>query len=372
MRLNKSIASIIGTATLLLPLLSTAPSARAFTASDATTAWNAYNSAFYNSGGYYIKQIGGGQDRTDFWWNAEQIEMAVDRAARTGSSADQNTVYNLIWGFDNTYGHTWTTQTTYNDDVLWACLAHLRAYCVCTSVRQSGWANDAFNNYYILCYGGAGRSGSQYDTKWIPGFYWNTSKNCKNACVEGPGCLVGWYLNSIFGGNKWYYNYSYGCYCGETALYDAAKNAGNNGLIYDSVSASGYTGTADFNYNVGTFLGSCQAWNDTARGDQALYYLYWISGNGSWLNFYTTSDTDSAGFTGIFYRWAASYAWWRGSTFWNQYKGWLYNNINGGWNNRGSNNLVWNTWYSQNNTGVWYSWQCSDIIAAMSAMGPDQ
>jgi len=58
---KKRIASIIGTVAVILPLFSTAPSARAFTAADAYNLAFNFNWNFYvSSGGYYRGRTSGG------------------------------------------------------------------------------------------------------------------------------------------------------------------------------------------------------------------------------------------------------------------------------------------------------------------------
>ena len=62
---------------IVLVLLAARP-ALAFTSSDATSAWNSFNNAFYVGNGdnaYYLNIHGGGKET--FWQQAEEIEMAV-------------------------------------------------------------------------------------------------------------------------------------------------------------------------------------------------------------------------------------------------------------------------------------------------------
>ena len=202
MDLKKRVGSILAATAILLALFASAPSARAFTAADAYNLAFNFNWNFYNSsGGYYLGKTGGSFDKQDFWENAEMIEMAVDVAARTGYASDQTIVSNLITHFDSIYGTDWTYDTHYNDDIMWACIAHLRAWLTCPGAPDA-WANNAWNNFYRVYNGGGARAVPQYDSTYGGGM-WETDNHppdgsgvngTKNACVNGPGAIAGYLI----------------------------------------------------------------------------------------------------------------------------------------------------------------------------------
>lgn len=177
-----------------------APRAGAFTAAQATEIWDAYNRAF-DAGTYYRKAQGRGEDHKNFWFNSEQLEMAADRAERSGSLRDKAALTSLVDGFDSIFGHDWT-RVIYNDDVMWACLAHLRAYLVTGSIHAD-WARDAANNFNWV-YNGRHfphRAEPQYDDVYGGGMWWTSehgAKGSKNACVNGPAALAAYYLSVAY------------------------------------------------------------------------------------------------------------------------------------------------------------------------------
>ncbi|MCA1596968.1 MAG: hypothetical protein LC772_11165 [Chloroflexi bacterium] len=173
MPVKRRVGVAIAMTAILFLLFTAAPEVRAFTANDAFNLAYNFNWNFYDaSGGYYIGKTGGSFDKQDFWQNAEMIEMQVDVAARTGYASDQDKVTSLVNGFDRIYGTDWTYDTHYNDDVMWACIAHLRAYLTVPGA-PAAWANNAYNNFYRLYNGGGARTVPQYDGTYGGGM-WET------------------------------------------------------------------------------------------------------------------------------------------------------------------------------------------------------
>ncbi|MGH7943132.1 MAG: hypothetical protein ACREE6_02185 [Limisphaerales bacterium] len=371
MRLNKPIAVFIGSVTATLTLWVSAPLARAFTASDATTLWNDFNYFLHNNrGGYYYEYTpGGGHDTQDFWQNAELIEMAVDRAARSGSSADCAIVTNLINGFDNTYGTDWTYKTSYNDDIMWACLAHLRAWLVVPNAPDS-WANEADDNFYEVFYGGGARTAPQYDSTYGGGMWWTTdhsSTGTKNTCVNCPGAIVAYYLYKIYGTAE-YYNDGYDMW-----WFVQHYLMTSSGMIYDRYTSSGPADSTDRSYNVGTFIGASYYFGKDSDANLAANYFMNTVCSASYLPDYGDDNGDGAGFNGIFMRWMCFYE--QETAQQSTYQTWLYNNANAAWNNRNaSTGLSWNYWWEATprptSSDPLYSWQCSDSVVALQVLPP--
>ncbi|MGA3082171.1 MAG: ricin-type beta-trefoil lectin domain protein [Terracidiphilus sp.] len=340
-------------------------SAMTFTSTQATNIWNSYNSAFYVANGgdaYYRKDQGGGQDTTDFWYNAEELEMAVDRAQRSGSAGDKAIVTALVNGFDATYGSAWTSYTIYNDDVMWACLAHLRAYFV-TGSTETAWAVEAANNFNWVYNGGTGRSAPQYDSTYGGGLWWTTdhsSTGTKNACVNGPGALVGYYLSVI--------------YPSGTGFLGQAQNMNNwerntlvtsTGYVYDHTGSSGVTGY-DLSYNAGTYIGaSYLLGNSSSAGLAATYFM----DNNGILPDYGTGGGNDDGFNGIFMRWMALYMIDSGTQA--TYSNWLYNNAGAALSVEDSSGLSWDDWSAATPSGGQYSWDCSPSVVALQVLPPN-
>ncbi len=382
MRLQKRITFLAVASILTSALFINAPSANAFTATDAFNLAFNFNWNFYeSSGGYFRGRTGGSFDQNDFWENAELIEMAVDVAARTGSTSDRSMVTNLINGFDNTYGTDWTYDTHYNDDVMWACIAHLRAWLVCPGAPDA-WANNAWNNFYWVYNGGGARTVPQYDSVYGGGM-WETDNHTpdgsgvngtKNACVNGPGAIAGYLIWSVYGsGGNWAYNDGFNMY-----WWEANKLLASSGLIYDHWldygGTNGPVGSGDLSYNVGTFIAAAYYFGHKTNAESAAQYFMHTICSGSYLpNYGTGGDgtggSNNDGFNGIFMRWMCMYEQAVGEQ--STYQTWLYNNANAAWNNvNATSGLSWDDWAAPTPGGTQYSWACSPSVVALHALPP--
>ena len=359
---------------LALVLLTKPPSASAFTSTQATNMWNAYNNAFYvgnNGAAYYRQDQGGGEDTVDFWQNAERIEMAVDRAQNSGSAGDKAIVTALVNGFDSMYGSDWTGDT-FNDDIMWACLAHLRAYFV-TGSTETGWAGEAANNYNWVCSGGhsPGRVQPQIDSVYGGGMWWTTdhtsSNASKNACDNGPAALVGYYLSVVWP-NTGFKGTAQGIYNWEKSTLLAS-----NGYLYDHINSSGLSGY-DLSYQAGTFIGAAYLLGDSTTANfEASYFLYTQCGstNADYgiLDNYGTGSSGNAGFNSIFLRWMAVYM--NGAGMQATYLPWLYVNAAAAVTEENSSDLSWSDWVAPTPGSGLYSWDCTPAITALNVVPPN-
>jgi predicted alpha-1,6-mannanase (GH76 family) len=341
----------------------------AFDSTQATAIWNSYNNAFYVGNGgnaYYRVNQGGGLDTVDFWTNAERIEMAVDRAARSGSAGDQAIVTALVNGFDATYGSDWTGNG-FNDDIMWACLAHLRAYFV-TGSTQTNWAVEAANNFNWVYSGNhaPGRSAPQVDGTFGGGMWWTTdhsSTGTKNACVNGPAALVGYYLSVVWPTGTGFLSQAESVYNWEKSTLVTAS-----GFIYDHTGSSGPTGY-DLSYNAGTFIGAAYLLGDAAEADLAAsYYKGSCCGTSGVLPNYGTGGGGNDGFNGIFLRWMALYTIGAGKQ--SAYATWLYNNAAAALSVVNSSGLAWDNWTAATAGSGLYSWDCSPAVVALQVLPP--
>lgn len=381
MRLKKPIAVIIGTATAILACFSAAPPASAFTAADAYNLAFNFNYNFYNkSGGYFVGKTGGSFDKHDLWENAEMIEMAEDVATRTGYASDEMVVSNLIVGFDRNYGTDWTYDTSYNDDVMWACIAHLRAYLLVPNA-PAAWANEAYDSFYEVFYGGGGRSAPQYDGTYGGGM-WETTNHTpdgggvngtKNACVNGPGAIAGYLIWKVYGsGGNWAYNDGFNMY-----WWEATYLLASSGLVYDHwEDYGGVNGPVggDLSYNTGTFIAAAYYYGHDSNANLAAQYFMNTICDGSYLPNYGTGGDGSGGnnndgFNGIFMRWMCMYEQATGQQ--SSYQTWLYNNANAAWNNvNATSGLSWDDWASPTPGGTQYAWACSASVVALQVLPP--
>lgn len=340
-------------------------SARAFTAAEATDIWNSFNNAFYvgNNGNAYYLNIHGGT-KLSLWQQAETIEMACDREAVSGSSSDQAIITALCNGFEADFGTDWTGSTDYNDDVMWASLAFARAYYRTGNGSFAGLAADNFNYVYN---GGGHRTSPQYDDTLGGGMWWTTdhgSDGSKNACVNGPGALAGYWLYDIYGSSTGFLGQAQNMYNWEKAhLFQSST-----GRVYDHEDENGtVVENTPLTYNQGTFLGAAHfLGDDTSASAAALYTMNSMCTDGI-LPQYTPS-TDSAGFNGIFVRWLCRYMNDTGTQ--GTYETWLYNNANTAWNIQNGNGLSWCDWRTNTPASGNYSWSCSDAVVILQDLPP--
>jgi hypothetical protein len=162
--------------------------ARAFTAADADAAFKAFNQAFYSVSegrGYYKKDTAGG--RSDFWMQAEQIEMINDAFERTGDPAHKAMIRESIAGFIDRHGTNWLGNE-YNDDIMWIAIACARSYLATGDAAFKQLAKYHFDAVYDRA----------WDNTLGGGLYWKTDKASKNACVNGPAIIAACFLYELY------------------------------------------------------------------------------------------------------------------------------------------------------------------------------
>ena len=338
-------------ALVLTGVLLAAHQATAFSDTDANTLMNALNSGYYTtSGGAHFNNTKSGGD-SGFWQQAEMIEMVIDAAARNSSYTSQVTA--LINGFDSIRGTSWSGNT-FNDDIMWACIAHLRAYNLTgnTAFRTTAKAN--FDMAYAR----------SYDTV-NGGFFWTSANNSKNSAVNGPAAIVAYRLYQTLGDS------SYLTKAQNITTWQRANLFNEtNGQVYDSTTSQTPT-----TYNQGTFINACYNIGWTGGATKACNYLMTMGGtiiNGYHIMSQYAINENNSGFNGIACRWASSYM--KSMGMQSTYLGWLQTNAQQAWTvRRTSDNLSWDLWGSQTTNGVaLYSWTCSSSVTAVQVVPPTQ
>lgn len=211
---------------------------------------------FWNTSGKYFNYDSDGKQDFHYWPQAHALDVLIDAYLRTGDNTYK--VYFDQWfeGVRIKNGNTF--RNDYYDDMEWNALAILRAYKATNDVKykdaalqiweyiKSGWSDIAGGG---IC--------------WAKGH-----ENSKNACSNGPACILAARLYQEFGdvaNKEWalqIYNWE------KSTLFNT-----NNGMVYDNI--NGETGVKQINwiftYNQGTFIGSAVE-------------LYKILGEKSYLN----------------------------------------------------------------------------------------
>ena len=212
-------------------------------------------SSFWNVSENYFNTDNVSNRTFQYWPNGHALDILVDAFTRSNNNFYKT--YIEQWHDGVKAGNRNSFYNEYYDDMEWNAISMLRAYQATNDIRyknaalqvcdwiKEGWNTDA---------GG--------------GIAWVRNGNTKNACSNGPACILAARLYQEFGdeSNK---NWA-------TKIYNWEKSTlfnNNNGAIYDNINT--YTGIinkeAIFTYNQGTFIGSAVE-------------LYKIFGEKSYLN----------------------------------------------------------------------------------------
>ncbi len=328
----------------------------AFDAHDADAAFTAFNTNFYvvsHDLGHYKKNTDGG--RSDFWTQAEQIEMIIDAYERTGDAPTKQMITESINGFTHHFGQDWT-RNKFNDDLIWMTIACARGYLVTSNTAFRKLAKHHFDAVYQRA----------WSSSLDGGLWWTTDNTSKNACINGPAALAACFLSDICA-DKSYLTKAQAIYAWERMrLFNP-----NTGAVYDNIHTNGNIGRYVFTYNTGTFIGAAN-------------YLYKLTGETNYLNdaFRAADFTrnqlahggtlpaygsgDVAGFNGIFLRWMVRFV--NDHQLWQQYYDWLAGNADAAWKVRSAGSLAWQNWNSPTPQTTLDAWGCSSAVVALQVI----
>jgi autotransporter-associated beta strand protein len=341
-------------AAMLLPI--TVASSFAFTASDANTMINSFNTAFHytaNGGTSFRNTTDGGE--VWFWGRANQMEMLLDIHDRTGNPLYLTQFTTMYSGFVADYGSNWIWNE-FNDDIMWMVIACARAYQKTLNVTY----RDAARNNFDSCYARA------WSSDLGGGLWWKSPLNTsKNACVNGPGAIAAYLLYQIYGDTNYLAKAQAIFQWERNNLFEPAT-----GKIYDSMHISGSKDMVAITYNQGTFIGAAHLLGHTNDAMLAANYTKnSMTSAGGILPQYE-EDSDLGGFNGIFLRWMSKYMRERGLE--SQFQPWLQQNANAAWNMRRADNLSWTKWRQSTPAGTRYSFGCWGSVLAMHVVPPTQ
>ncbi|MDR1155047.1 MAG: glycoside hydrolase family 88 protein [Bacteroidales bacterium] len=225
-------------------------------ASAADSSSKALISLFWNAGGKYFNYDSDGKPDFHYWPQAHALDVLIDAFLRTDDRTYQSYFAQWFEGVRIKNGNTF--RNDYYDDMEWNALAILRAYQATGDTRYKDAALQIWE--YIKTGWNSNAGGG---ICWARGH-----ENSKNACSNGPACILAARLYREFGDadNKdWalrIYNWE------KSTLFNS-----NNGMVYDNINSE--TGEIKsswvFTYNQGTFIGSAVE-------------LYQILGEKSYLN----------------------------------------------------------------------------------------
>ena len=267
-------------------------------------------------------------------------------------------VVELIEGFNRFHGSDWT-RNEFNDDVMWICIANLRGYQLTDNVKWREHARASFDAVYARA----------WDTNFAGGgLFWKTENRSKNTCVNAPAAIAACLLWKTCGDAK------YRDIASEIIDWNKKVLSDGHGWIYNSIRTNGNVSRVSFSYNQGTFIGACNFLGRTNDAAEVMNYAMHQQGikvkEFQILPPYRIS-TDSAGFHGIFLRWAACYM--RDQHLESVYLPWLQANALSAWSVRPSDNLSWCDWVQKTPTNAVVelpSWACSPSVVALQVLPP--
>lgn len=251
----------------------------------------------------------------------------------------------------------WASWNHFNDDISWGVIALARSYQLTGNKAHLSQAEIQFNKMWARA----------WDTK-NGGLFWNTDKQTKNACINGPASVAAFLLaNSTTHTGfrdqgkqafEWLVNHLYNATTGEVA---------------DHVDNNGKLTWWPFTYNQGTFIGAALLYSQIG-GDSR--YIPDGKAAGLWTKQSLTgqhlpgilndedesTDGDGVGFKGIFARWAGRFA----AVTRNQVlSGWLALNARTAWQFRNSAGVTWTQWWHRTSDSFVTSWECSSAVAIL-------
>ena len=328
---------------------------RAFTGADADTIFDAHTRAFYrvtNGMAWHAKTTDGG--RTDYWMQAEQLEMVLDVYERTRAAQPLIMFTNLFHGFLADHGTNWS-RNDYNDDLMWMVIACTRAHLL-TGNREF---LDVARTNFDLCFARAS------STNLGGGLWWKTDNRSKNACVNGPGAIAGFLLGKATGEGAYFTKSTNVFLWLRATLFDPAT-----GRVFDNINTNGRIGRFSLTYNQGTFIGAANLLGFTNEARlAALYTMNQMCRDG-----YLPpggENGDGGGFNGIGVRWIARFMKDRGEEA--TFEPWLQKNAEAAWQaRRAADNLSWCRWPQPTPGDKRFSWGCSSAVVMMQVARPTE
>ena len=327
-------------------------------AAEARLAIDSFDRAFYDERagkGRFLETTAGGH--TQFWKQAEMLEMVEDACERSGDPTYRRMIGQLRAGIVARFGTDWL-HDQYNDDVMWMVIAFLRAYRLTGDRSYRTQARSTFDRVWAR----------SYDTDLGGGLWWSTSRREKNACVTAPAALAACQIardyNSVSYLRKAIVLFGWL----QRTLYDP-----KSGAVSDHICRVGGTVTIDhstYTYNQGTFIGAAGLLYDATgkhsyydEAMQALRYTRDALTTGGTLRS-EGSGGDGGGFKGIFIRWATRFTRHHGIV---TFDPWFTLNADAVWAHRNARGLTGQDWAALTQPAHLHSFDCSSAVVMLQA-----
>lgn len=209
------------------------------TAADSSS--TALINSFWNPGEKYFNYDSNGNPEFHYWPQAHALDVLIDASLRTGDEKYASYFSQWFEGVKVKNGNTF--RNDFYDDMEWNALAMLRAYQV---TKEQKYKDAVLEIWGYIKAGWNDNAGG--GITWKKGMEYS-----KNACSNGPACILAARLYQEFGDEadkEW-----------ALKIYDWEKSHlfnADNGMVYDNINSE--TGETQknwiFTYNEGTFIGS--------------------------------------------------------------------------------------------------------------------
>ncbi|MBO4355421.1 MAG: hypothetical protein J5850_01020, partial [Clostridia bacterium] len=201
----------------------------------AIESFRAHKSVYYSKGEYR---------RADFWDYAEIFEItcdlyevSCDEQIRNSLTVQFEEMYRFVI---NTYGYSWE-MNPFNDDIMWLCIAFVRAY---RFTGKKEFLDLAKRNFDLVWK-------RAFSADLGGGMFWRIENRSKNTCVNCPGSIAASLLAGSLGDDA-YYLRSALCYdWAERMMFEK-----DTGKVYDAINLDSKINKWSSTYNQGTFIGS--------------------------------------------------------------------------------------------------------------------
>jgi predicted alpha-1,6-mannanase (GH76 family) len=331
----------------------------------AAQAMTAFDQAFYVQQGTqaYDKLTTVGR-RSDFWRQAEFIELAADAYQNTGDPAYQQIVTSLRQGVAALWGGRWTKRT-WNDDIMWMVLASVRAYQVTGDRRDLLAAKRNFDATYARA----------WSSQFGGGLWWTTARTQKNNTTNGPAALAACMLSQALHDPSYLVKAEALFGWVRASLWDP-----KTGALADSISLPPGSATQPvvnhvaLSYNYGSFIGAAgmlyKLTGDRSYYQDGLKALTYARRSLTYPSGVLRSESagrnqNGGGFKGIFCRWALRFVYDNHLT---GFLPWFRLNARAAWSQRNASGLIGQDWTQPTGDGVLYSFDCSSAVALLQAL----
>lgn len=245
--------------------------------------------AYYKNGDYI---------KADFWDFAEIFEIIVDAYENFGGEEYLKMFSEMYEHAISAYGESWE-KNPFNDDIMWLCIALVRAHLLTGEKR---YLESAVSNFDMTWE-------RAYSNDLGGGLWWRIENQSKNSCVNCPASIAASLIAKAVGDPSYTEK-------AKLAIKWVSQNMYEEGIgkVYDAMNINGRINKWSSTYNQGTFIGANMLlYRSTGENqylirarDAASYTVNEMYKGGIMNN--EENGNDLPGFKGILARWLYRYA----------------------------------------------------------------